>query len=168
MSEKYVIGIDEGSQSAKILIFDLKGNIVCEDKHPLRPYNLPQPGYVEHPDDDWWDAICEAGKKCMAKFQGDPRDIVGIGLCTIRYCRAYLRADGMLAQPALSWMDVRVAQPYEHINPDVKYIVASSGYVTYRLTGEKKDTVAVIPGKLRGCMAHRCGYLDLVRGSEDL
>ena len=29
MSEKYVIGIDEGSQSAKILIFDLKGNIVC-------------------------------------------------------------------------------------------------------------------------------------------
>ena len=34
MSEKYVIGIDEGSQSAKILIFDLKGNIVCEDKHP--------------------------------------------------------------------------------------------------------------------------------------
>ena len=146
MSEKYVIGIDEGSQSAKILIFDLKGNIVCEDKHPLRPYNLPQPGYVEHPDDDWWEAICEAGKKCMAKFQGDTRDIVGIGLCTIRYCRAYLRADGMLAQPALSWMDVRVAQPYEHINPDVKYIVASSGYVTYRLTGEKKDTVGNYEG----------------------
>ena len=34
MSEKYVIGIDEGSQSAKILIFDLKGNIVCEDSNP--------------------------------------------------------------------------------------------------------------------------------------
>ena len=90
MSEKYLIGIDEGSQSAKILIFDTKGNIVCEAKHPLKPYNLPQPGYVEHPDDDWWDAICEAGKKCMAKFEGDPKDIVGIGLCTIRYCRAYL------------------------------------------------------------------------------
>ena len=62
MSEKYVIGIDEGSQSAKITIFDLKGNIVCEDKYPLRPYNLPRPGYVEHPDDDWWDAICETPK----------------------------------------------------------------------------------------------------------
>lgn len=33
-SNKYIIGIDEGSQSAKILIFDLEGNIVCEGKHP--------------------------------------------------------------------------------------------------------------------------------------
>ena len=146
MSEKYIIGIDEGSQSAKILIFDTKGNIVCEAKHALKPYNLPRPGIVEHPDDDWWDAICEAGKKCMAKFEGNKEDIVGIGLCTIRYCRAYLKADGTLAQPALSWMDIRVAHPYEHTNPDVKYIVASSGYITHRLTGEKKDTVANYEG----------------------
>ena len=146
MNEKYIIGIDEGSQSAKILIFDTKGNIVCEAKHALKPYNLPRPGIVEHPDDDWWDAICEAGKKCMAKFEGNKEDIVGIGLCTIRYCRAYLKADGTLAQPALSWMDIRVAHPYEHTNPDVKYIVASSGYITHRLTGEKKDTVANYEG----------------------
>lgn len=142
MSEKYIIGIDEGSQSAKITIFDVKGNIVCEDKEPLRPYNLPKPGYVEHPDDDWWDAICKASKKCMAKFQGNVEDIVGIGLCTIRCCRAYLKKDGTLAQPALSWMDIRVSQPYEHVNPDVAYITASSGYITHRLTGEFKDTVA--------------------------
>ena len=142
MSKKYLMGIDEGSQSAKITIFDMEGNIVCEGKSPLKPYNLPKPGYVEHPDDDWWDAICKASKNCMAKFEGDPKDIVGIGLCTIRCCRAYLKEDGTLAQPALSWMDIRLSQPYTHENPDVKYIVASSGYITHRLTGEKKDTIA--------------------------
>lgn len=142
MSKKYLMGIDEGSQSAKITIFDMEGNIVCEGKSPLKPYNLPKPGYVEHPDDDWWDAICKASKNCMAKFKGDPTDIVGIGLCTIRCCRAYLKEDGTLAQPALSWMDIRLSQPYTHENPDVKYIVASSGYITHRLTGEKKDTIA--------------------------
>ena len=142
MSEKYIIGIDEGSQSAKITIFDEKGRVVCEGKAPLRPYDLPRPGYVEHPDDDWWDAICKAARKCMAKFTGNREDIVAIGLCTIRCCRAYLKEDGTLAQPALSWMDVRVSQPYEHVNPDVRYLVASSGYITHRLTGEKKDTVA--------------------------
>lgn len=142
MSKKYLMGIDEGSQSAKITIFDMEGNIVCEGKSPLKPYNLPKPGYVEHPDDDWWDAICKASKDCMAKFEGDPKDIVGIGLCTIRCCRAYLKEDGTLAQPALSWMDIRLSQPYTHENPDVKYIVASSGYITHRLTGEKKDTIA--------------------------
>ena len=142
MNKKYLMGIDEGSQSAKITIFDIEGNIVCEGKAPLRPYNLPKPGYVEHPDDDWWDAICKASKNCMAKFEGDQKDIVGIGLCTIRCCRAYLKEDGSLAQPALSWMDIRLSQPYTHENPDVKYIVASSGYITHRLTGEKKDTIA--------------------------
>lgn len=146
MSEKYIIGIDEGSQSAKIMIFDLHGNVVCQGKEPLRAYNLPEPGIVEHPDDDWWTAICEASKKCMAKFTGDPSDIIGIGLCTIRYCRAYLKADGTLAQPALSWMDVRVAEPYSHTNPDIAYVVASSGYITHRLTGERKDSVANYEG----------------------
>jgi sugar (pentulose or hexulose) kinase len=146
MSEKYIIGIDEGSQSAKILIFDIKGKIICQGTHPLKPYYLPEPGQVEHPDDDWWDAICVAAGKCMKQFKGNREDIVGIGLCTIRYCRAYLRQDGMLAQPALSWMDVRVSKPYVHINPDIKYIVASSGYITYRLTGEFKDTVANYEG----------------------
>ena len=142
MSTKYLMGIDEGSQSAKITIFDVKGNIVCEGKAPLKPYDLPRPGYVEHPGDDWWDAICQASKNCMAVFEGDPADIVGIGLCTIRCCRAYLKEDCTLAQPALSWMDIRMSQPYKHENPEVRYIVASSGYITHRLTGEKKDTIS--------------------------
>ena len=147
MSGKYIIGIDEGSQSAKVVIFDTKGNIVCSANHPLKPYHLPEPGKVEHPDDDWWDAICQGAQKCMAKFEGDREDIIGIGLCTIRYCRAYLKADGTLAQPALSWMDVRVSAPYVHeADSDIRYIVASSGYITHRLTGEKKDTVANYEG----------------------
>lgn len=142
MGKKYIIGIDEGSQSAKVTIFDVEGHVICEDRAALKPYNLPQPGYVEHPDDDWWDAICKGAKKCMEKFEGNVEDIIGIGLCTIRCCRAYLKKDGTLAQPAMSWMDVRVSQPYEHTNPDVAYIVASSGYITHRLTGECRDTVA--------------------------
>ena len=142
MSKKYLMGIDEGSQSAKITIFDLSGNVVCEGKAALKPYDLPKPGYVEHPGDDWWDAICAASKDCMSHFEGNPDDILGIGLCTIRCCRAYLKEDCTLAQPALSWMDIRMSMPYSHDNPDVRYIVASSGYITHRLTGEKKDTIS--------------------------
>ncbi|MFP3156368.1 sugar kinase [Lachnospiraceae bacterium ZAX-1] len=146
MSKKYVIGIDEGSQSAKITVFDLEGNIVCEGREGLKPYNLPGPDLVEHPNDDWWDAICKASQKCMAEFKGNKEDILAIGLCTIRYCRDYLKADGQLAQPALSWMDIRVSKPYEHTNPEVAYITASSGYITHRLTNERKDSVAIYEG----------------------
>ena len=142
MTKKYLLGIDEGSQSAKITIFDLEGRIVCEGRAPLQPCILSEGGYVEHPDDDWWDAICKASRSCMQKFQGDPGDIIGIGLCTIRCCRAFLREDGSLAQRALSWMDIRMSRPYSHENPEVCWITASSGYITYRLTGEKKDTIS--------------------------
>lgn len=146
MGKKYIIGVDAGSQSSKILIFDLEGNIVCEAKENLKPMHLPEPGIVEHPDDDWWDSICKAGKKVMAKFEGNVEDIIGIGLCTIRFCRAYLKADGTLAQPGLSWMDIRVSKPYDGSNPDAKYVTTSSGYVTKRFTGEFKDTAANYQG----------------------
>lgn len=144
--KKYIIGVDEGSQSAKILIFDLAGNVICEGKEDLRPYDLPEPGIVEHPEDDWWDAICVAGKRAMAKFEGDINNIIGVGLCTIRFCRAFLKEDGSLAQPGLSWMDVRVSKPYEHINEEVKFVTTSSGYITHRFTGEFKDTAGNYQG----------------------
>ena len=34
------MGVDGGSQSSKVVIFDLEGNIVCEGKEDLRPMNL--------------------------------------------------------------------------------------------------------------------------------
>lgn len=144
--KKYIIGVDEGSQSAKILIFDLEGNVICEGRQDLRPYDLKESGIVEHPDDDWWDAICIAGKRAMSNFKGNINDIIGVGLCTIRYCRAFLKEDGSLAQPALSWMDVRVSKPYEPVNPEVRYITTSSGYITHRFTGELKDMVSNCQG----------------------
>lgn len=37
MSNKYIIGIDGGSQSTKVVMYDLQGNIVCEGKGLLQP-----------------------------------------------------------------------------------------------------------------------------------
>ncbi|AOT68900.1 FGGY-family carbohydrate kinase [Geosporobacter ferrireducens] len=146
MKRKYIIGIDGGSQSSKVVIYDLEGNVVCEGKQDLRPMHLPKPGIVEHPGDDLWDSIVIACKRAMTCFQGEPKDIIGIGLCTIRFCRALLKADGTLASPVMSWMDTRVSKPYEDNNPAVKYVTTSSGYITHRFTGEFKDTAANYQG----------------------
>lgn len=146
MSKKYILAVDGGSQSSKILIFDLEGNIVCEDKEPLKPYHLPEPGIVEHPDDDLWDSICIASKKTMAKFQGDPNDIIAIGLCTIRFCRALLKKDGSLYSPVMSWMDQRVSRKHEQVSDEIAYVTTSSGYITHRFTGEFNDTAANYAG----------------------
>jgi sugar (pentulose or hexulose) kinase len=147
MDKKYIIGIDGGSQSSKVVVFDLDGNIVCEGKQNLRPMSLPEPGIVEHPDDDLWDSIIIACKKAMSCFPGNVQDIIGLGLCTIRFCRVLLKDDGTLASPAMSWMDARVSRPYEHVNPSVRYVTTTSGYITHRFTGECNDTAANYQGQ---------------------
>ena len=56
------------------------------------------------------------------------------------------RSDGTLASPVMSWMDERVSRPYEHKDPNVRYVTTSSGYITHRMTGEFKDTAANYAG----------------------
>ncbi|MDE2281677.1 MAG: sugar kinase [Actinomycetales bacterium] len=146
MAQRYVIAIDNGSQSTKVSIIDRDGTVVSEARQALRPSNTPRPGVVEHPDDDIWESIGVASRTAMAQFDGDPADIAGVGLCTIRFCRAMLRADGSLASPVLSWMDERVSRPYVPDDPTVRYVTTSSGYVTHRLTGEFRDTAANYQG----------------------
>jgi len=139
---RYIIGVDNGSQSTKVVVYDLEGNAVAEGRQVLRPSSRPRPGIVEHPDDDLWDSIVAASQQALAAFKGDRSEIIGVGLCTIRCCKAFLRADGSLAQPVMSWMDTRAYQPYMPDDPAVAYATTSSGYLTHRFTGEFRDTAA--------------------------
>ena len=147
MAAKYIIGVDGGTQSTKVLIFDLEGNVICQGREDLRPMSMPEPGVVEHPDDDLWDSLVIAARKAMNAFPGKKEDIIGLGLCTIRCCRVLLKDDGTLAAPVISWMDERLARPYEHDNPAVSYVTTTTGYITHRLTGEFNDTVANYEGQ---------------------
>ena len=138
---KYFIGVDSGSQSTKVYIYDEEGRVVCGANEPLKPMMSRKPGYVEHPGDDLWDSLKVVLKKLMKEFKGDPRDIVGIGICSIRCCRVFMDKDGSLAEPIMSWMDVRAYETYID-DSRIAYTGSTSGYLTFRLTGDIKDTVA--------------------------
>jgi len=142
----YLLAIDNGSQSTKVTIFDARGRAVASASRRLRPYDTSVPGHAVHPGDDIWDSIRDACRDAMARFSGDPADIAAVGLCTIRFCRALLAADGSLAEPVLSWMDERVSRPYEPGHPRTRYITTSSGYITHRLTGQFVDAAANYQG----------------------
>ena len=70
--------------------------------------HTPDADTAEHPDDDLWASLCFAGHDLMSQFAGNKEDIVGIGLGSIRCCRALLKADGTPAAPLISWQDARV------------------------------------------------------------
>lgn len=142
MEKKYIFAIDGGTQSTKVVIFDFFGNVICEGKQTLRPTQAPQPGFVEHPDDDLWDSLVIASKMALESFPGELDEIAGIGLCTIRSCRVFLKQDGSLAYPVIDWMDDRCYGPFVFPADDIAYATTTTGYMTYRLTGEFKDTMA--------------------------
>lgn len=148
MAEQYLMSMDVGTQSAKVIIFDIKGNIICQGVEPLKTIEVPGPALAIHPGDDIWEAIQIALDKVMKAFVGkglDASNIKAIGLCVIRCCRTVLKSDHTLAYPVIGWMDKRLNYPYkweEAFGDDVKYVSTSSGYITFRLTGEFKDTCA--------------------------
>lgn len=142
MERKYIIALDGGTQSTKVAIFDTLGTEICSHTVKLRPMHLYGDSRAEHPEDDLWDSLKEACIETFKKFEGDKNQIIGVGLGSIRCCRALVKEDGSLASPVQSWMDLRLSRPYEHEDDNVKYVTTTTGYLTFRLTNETKDTRA--------------------------
>jgi len=142
MAGPYLIGIDCGTQSAKVVVVDAAGTVVASAQQMLRPMSRPRHGVALHPDDDLWTAIASASRQAMAAFPGDPADIVGVGICPIRCCKAFLDANGELVEPVMSWMDERAYRPYLPDDPRLAYATTASGYIAHRFTGRFVDTAA--------------------------
>ncbi len=142
MTGPYLIGVDCGTQSAKVVVYDADGWAVAVGQQVLRPMSRPHHGVAVHPDDDLWVSIASASRQAMSRFSGDPAEIVGVGLCTIRCCKAFLAADGSLIEPVISWMDDRAYQPYIPADVDLAFATTSSGYLAHRFTGRFRDSAA--------------------------
>lgn len=142
----FLLGIDGGSQSTKVSVFDETGHVHAVGRAPLRPYQLGPDGRAVHPGDDLWDSLVAATRAALASFAGRPEDITAIGLCGIRFCRALLDADGRLTEPVLSWMDARVSRPLDGVDPRVATVTSAGGYLTVRLTGNRRDCAASYQG----------------------
>jgi sugar (pentulose or hexulose) kinase len=142
MSGPYLVGVDCGTQSAKVVVFDKAGRAVARGQRLLRPMHRPSHGVAIHPDDDLFDAIAEASQQAMAAFEGNRDEIVAVGLCPIRCCKTFLDANGALIEPVVSWMDDRAYQPYVPTDPRFAYATTLSGYIAHRFTDQFRDTAA--------------------------
>ena len=143
---RYLLAVDGGSQSTKVSVVDEHGVVHATGRAPLAAYLLGLEGEAVHPEDDLWDTLVLAVRRALAGFAGGPDQIVALGLCGIRSCRAMVDARGRLTEPVLSWMDDRVARPLEAVGPEVDLVTSAGGYLAVRLTGERRDGAASYAG----------------------
>lgn len=141
----HVVSIDGGSQSTKVSIIDAHGTVHASARVALRPYEIASGGVAVHPGDDLWDTLVRAVGEALRGFDGTAEDIVGVGLCGIRFCRALVGDDDRLVEPVMSWMDDRVSEPLGD-RGSATLVTSAGGYLAVRLTGQRRDSAASYAG----------------------
>jgi sugar (pentulose or hexulose) kinase len=122
-----LLSIDCGTQSARALLFDLAGNLVARTQEPLTDYRVPQPGWLEHDGEGFWQA---AASSCQALWARNPgwRDAVrGVAVTTQRATVVPVDRDGRCIRPAIIWLDQRRATHFPAIKPWWRLAIAVAG-----------------------------------------
>lgn len=105
----YVLGIDGGTESLRVYVFDTEGRPRGMHAHPY-PTTFPHPGSAEQDPDTWWLALGVAVKGALAAAEITPRDVAAIGIDTTSCSVVALDSEDRPMRPAMIWMDVRAAR----------------------------------------------------------
>jgi len=80
---KYILSLDEGTTSARAILFDKSGNPVSVAGREFTQI-YPEPGFVEHDPLEIYSAQYSALSEAINKIDADPKDIAAIGVTNQR------------------------------------------------------------------------------------
>lgn len=107
--KKYLLALDEGTTSARAILFDRYGGIVAMANQAIRQI-YPQPGWVEQDPMDIYAAQVAALTECVAKSGIHPDEVSAVGITNQRETALlWERATGTPVSPAIVWQCRRTA-----------------------------------------------------------
>ena len=109
MKPHYLLAIDNGTQSVRVLVFDTAGNEVAVSKVDIEPYFSRHPGWAEQHAEYYWEKLQQAFAALWAQNRIKPEQIAGLTLTTQRYTMINLDDNFRPLRPAIVWMDQRQA-----------------------------------------------------------
>ena len=83
MEKDYILAIDEGTTTARAIVFDHNGQQVAMARHPIRQI-LPNPGWVEHEPNEIWNAVQTTIATALIDSGIKPKQIKAIGIASQR------------------------------------------------------------------------------------
>ena len=159
MTKKYLLALDEGTTSARTILFDREGNVVSAAQQEFRQI-YPKPGWVEQDPMDIFASQYATLTECVAKSGVDPEEIAGIGVTNQRETTiVWDKATGRPVYNAIVWQCRRTA--------DVCEMLEREGYgeAIRRATGLKVD--AYFSGsKIRWILDHVEGAAERAEKGE--
>ena len=115
----FVLGIDSGTGSIRVGIFDIKGRPVAfSSKEYSTTY--PRPGWAEQDPDEWWESLVEAAHEAIEKSRINSDDIVAIGVDGTSSTVVCMGKNLKCLRSAILWMDNRSAvQAQKYLKPAI-------------------------------------------------
>jgi len=102
-----LLSIDNGTQSLKALLFDLKGELIAREQVIFEPYYSEQPGWAEQDPSVFWQALCQACHGLWEHENNYRERIAGVSITTQRSTIVNVGEDGIPLRPAMVWLDQR-------------------------------------------------------------
>lgn len=106
--ERLLLGIDIGTSSCKVAVFNEDGRVVAQASADY-PLYYPKPGWVEQDPEEWWVSVCQAIRQCLKDGGVDPELIAGIGLAGQGWSAIPVDVEGNVLQRTPIWLDTRAA-----------------------------------------------------------
>lgn len=113
--EKYFMGIDCGTGSVRVAIFDVSGKNLG---YSISEYGTtyPKNGWAEQNCDEWFSALKTAIPDCIKKSGLTAQDISAICCDATTNTLVYLDGNGNSVRNPILWMDVRATEEANFID----------------------------------------------------
>ena len=127
--EKYLMGIDAGNTSSKVVIFDLYGKMIATAATPSMHFKRRGEGFEEFDVTELWNLISVCIKEAVEKAAVAPEQIAGVGVTSFGNGVVFLDKEGYAIAPGCFSQDYRANSiiemyqregTYEKINDIVK------------------------------------------------
>ena len=105
----YLLGIDYGTESCRVAIFDLEGRPLTFAATPYKTTH-PRPGWAEQDPEEWWKALQASCHRAIAAAGISPAAIAGISYDATTLTMVAMDERGNELRPAIMWMDVRATE----------------------------------------------------------
>lgn len=125
----YYLAIDEGTSSARAIVFSKAGEILAIGRRNFSLY-YPQPGWVEQEAEEIWQAQYEAVQEALRGAGLTPERIAAVGITNQRETVvAWDRKTGRPLHRAIVWQDRRTADRCTALKPHEPALRQKTGLV---------------------------------------
>jgi len=110
LKRQMLMGIDVGTQSTRVALLDLEGQVVASTSTPQKMMT-PRPGWAEQDPDVWWHNALDNIHKAMEQAEATPDEVLVVGVCGQMHATVPLSRDGeLLSHGVQLWCDKRSAE----------------------------------------------------------